>query len=92
MLMCCDYCVLTGRKYPLEAHLVSVVPQSAVPSCPLEGCILVTAVLYELDDGDLQANNTWLEPLFNIMPYRWAGQVTGIHENAVLSACRTCCA
>eukprot|EP00775_Hariotina_reticulata_P005414 gene5414-5647_t len=61
--------LVAGRMYPLEAHLVSVVPQSALPGCPPEGCTLVTAVLYELADGDMQANNTWLEPLFNIMPY-----------------------
>lgn len=51
----------------MEAHLVSIVPQSSLPSCPPSGCIVVTGVLFELSD-DLVTGSDWLEPLFQAMP------------------------
>jgi hypothetical protein len=51
----------------MEAHLVSLVSQSQLPSCPPEGCVVVTGVLFELSD-DLTTDNHWLEPLFASMP------------------------
>ncbi|WIA20305.1 hypothetical protein OEZ85_006137 [Tetradesmus obliquus] len=57
-----------GRIFPLEAHLVSLVEQSQLPSCPPGGCVVVTAVLFELGDN-LTQNNAWLAPLFEAMPY-----------------------
>jgi hypothetical protein len=45
-----------------------VVPQSQLPSCPPGGCIVVTAVLFELADN-LTQDNGWLGPLFDAMPY-----------------------
>lgn len=56
-----------GHLYPVEAHLVSVIPQSALPACPPEGCVVVTAVMFELSD-DLTSGSSWLEPLFAAMP------------------------
>jgi hypothetical protein len=61
-------CVAAGRIFPLEAHLVSVVEQSQLPACPPGGCIVVTAVLFELGDN-LTQDNPWLGPLFDAMPY-----------------------
>lgn len=59
--------VLPGHLYPMEAHLVSLVSQSQLPSCPPEGCVVVTGVLFELSD-DLTTGSDWLEPLFASMP------------------------
>lgn len=56
-----------GHLYPMEAHLVSVIPQSSLPACPPEGCVVVTAVMFELSD-DLTTGSSWLEPLFAAMP------------------------
>jgi hypothetical protein len=47
---------------------VSIVPQLELPSCPPGGCIVVTAVLFELGDN-LTQDNAWLAPLFEAMPY-----------------------
>uniref|UniRef100_A0A383VPS2 Carbonic anhydrase n=1 Tax=Tetradesmus obliquus TaxID=3088 RepID=A0A383VPS2_TETOB len=60
--------LLGGRIFPLEAHLVSLVEQSQLPSCPPGGCVVVTAVLFELGDN-LTQDNAWLAPLFEAMPY-----------------------
>lgn len=46
---------------------MSVIPQSALPACPPEGCIVVTAVMFALSD-DLTTGSSWLEPLFAAMP------------------------
>jgi hypothetical protein len=46
---------------------VSLVSQSQLPSCPPEGCFVVTGVLFELSD-DLTTGSDWLEPLFASMP------------------------
>lgn len=71
-MMTC-WCLLcwrfAGKMYPLEAHLVSVVPQSELASCPATGCLVVTAVLYELAD-DLDTDNPWLKTFFDKMPYK----------------------
>lgn len=60
----------------MEAHLVSIVSQDVLPSCPAKGCVMVTAVLFELAD-DLTTGSDWLEPLFAVMPVNegvsWAG-------------------
>jgi carbonic anhydrase len=57
----------SGRLYPLEVHLVSVVSRAVAPACPPSGCLLVTAVMFELAD-DISQDNPWLEPLFEAMP------------------------
>ncbi|KAF6251162.1 alpha carbonic anhydrase [Scenedesmus sp. NREL 46B-D3] len=60
--------LLGGRIFPVEAHLVSVVGQSQLPSCPPGGCIVVTAVLFELAE-DVTQDSAWLAPVFDAMPY-----------------------
>eukprot|EP00878_Enallax_costatus_P017803 GHUV01018707.1.p1 GENE.GHUV01018707.1~~GHUV01018707.1.p1 ORF type:complete len:401 (+),score=120.11 GHUV01018707.1:587-1789(+) len=61
--------LLAGKIFPLEAHLVSAVPQSQMGSCPATGCLVVTAVLYELAD-DITVDNQWLKTFFDVMPYK----------------------
>lgn len=55
---------------------MSIVSQDVLPSCPAKGCVMVTAVLFELAD-DLTTGSDWLEPLFAVMPVNegvsWAG-------------------
>lgn len=49
-----------GRSFPLEAHLVSVVPPDMAQAlgCPSWGCLVVTAVLYELEDESSTSTST----------------------------------
>ncbi|KAF8055645.1 CAH2 [Scenedesmus sp. PABB004] len=56
--------LVDGRLFPLEAHLVS---RAKLPACPPGGCLVITAVLFELDP-DMDADNAWLAPLFEAMP------------------------
>lgn len=73
----------------MEVHLVSLVSQAVLPACPKEGCVVVTAVLFELSD-DLTSGSDWLEPLFAAMPVnegvsqRGSSSFTGPHVVGVL--------
>lgn len=46
---------------------MAVVPQASLASCPADGCVMVTGVMFELAD-DITADNPWLQPLFAVMP------------------------
>lgn len=71
-LCCALQC--TGRIFPLEAHLVSVVPPEELPACAPHGCTVVTAVLFELgaeEEGQTEAgggNSSLLDALAQALP------------------------
>jgi carbonic anhydrase len=57
---------IDGVLYPLEAHLVTRVPDWEIPSCGKSGCIVVFAMLYRLGEE----YNFFLEPFFDAAPVR----------------------
>lgn len=62
---------------------MSLIKQSDLPACPPEGCVVVTAVMFELSD-DLTAGSDWLEPLFAAMPLN-EGVSTGVDASQCYS-------
>ncbi|KAI8472425.1 MAG: alpha carbonic anhydrase [Monoraphidium minutum] len=58
--------LIGGREYPLEMHLLSIVPRSAVPGCPEPGCLVATGVMFEMaQEGEGAASITELAKIFD---------------------------
>jgi carbonic anhydrase len=59
--------VVAGVVYPMEMHMVLVVPRTpAISSCPPEGCRMVASVLWELGgDGE---DHPQLQKLWQVLP------------------------
>lgn len=55
-----------GMLAPMEAHLVSIVPKSEVPECGDDGCVVVFATLFKVDDQD--KDNAFLEDVLEAVP------------------------
>jgi carbonic anhydrase len=55
---------IDGVLYPMEAHMVTIVPKEEVEECGDAGCVVVFGVLFTISDED----NDFLEPLFEAAP------------------------
>ncbi|GFH25088.1 alpha-carbonic anhydrase domain-containing protein [Haematococcus lacustris] len=73
---------LEGAYYPLELHIVHVVPQTSLPACPASGCLAVAGVMLALSDDD--ADNPTLDSIWSVMPIR-EGLVNYMPANKTLN-------
>ncbi|KAJ9516327.1 hypothetical protein QJQ45_001058 [Haematococcus lacustris] len=73
---------LEGAYYPLELHIVHVVPQTSLPACPASGCLAVAGVMLALSDDD--ADNPTLDSIWSVMPVR-EGLVNYMPVNTTLN-------
>ncbi|KAJ9516610.1 hypothetical protein QJQ45_015218 [Haematococcus lacustris] len=71
-----------GAYYPLELHIVHVVPQSSMPACPASGCLAVAGVMFALSDDDV--DNPTLDSIWSVMPMR-EGLVNYMPANMTLN-------
>eukprot|EP00199_Chlamydomonas_sp_CCMP681_P002113 CAMPEP_0119105060 /NCGR_PEP_ID=MMETSP1180-20130426/3108_1 /TAXON_ID=3052 ORGANISM="Chlamydomonas cf sp, Strain CCMP681" /NCGR_SAMPLE_ID=MMETSP1180 /ASSEMBLY_ACC=CAM_ASM_000741 /LENGTH=388 /DNA_ID=CAMNT_0007090001 /DNA_START=133 /DNA_END=1299 /DNA_ORIENTATION=- len=70
-----------GVYYPLEMHIVHVIPQAIMPGCPSGGCLSVIGVLFKLHPYD--ADNPALESIWNVMPDR-EGKMVNLPEGETI--------
>ena len=60
-----------GVQYPLEAQIISAIPQAQLPACPSEGCQVGTSVMFALED-DPTLINAFLDSAIPYIPYNGA--------------------
>ena len=80
-------CTCAGVQYPLEAQIISAIPQDQLAACPAEGCQVGTSVMFALED-DPTLINAFLDSAIPYIPYN--GAVRAALLTLIRAACCCC--